>query len=71
MEIWNNVFMEYVRDSEGKLSQLPNKNIDTGMGLERITATLNGVKSVYETDAFADVLEKIKSLVGEENYNQR
>jgi alanyl-tRNA synthetase len=41
MEIWNNVFMEYVRDSEGKLSQLPNKNIDTGMGLERITATLN------------------------------
>lgn len=71
MEIWNNVFMEYVRDSEWKLSALPNKNIDTGMGLERITATLNGVKSVYETDAFADVLLKIKELVGEENYNEK
>lgn len=71
MEIWNNVFMEYVRDAEGNLSQLPNKNIDTGMGLERITATLNGVKSVYETDAFADVLEKIKELVGVDNYNER
>lgn len=71
MEIWNNVFMEYVRDSEWKLSALPNKNIDTWMGLERITATLNGVKSVYETDAFADVLLKIKELVGEENYNEK
>ena len=71
MEIWNNVFMEYVRDAEGNLSALPNKNIDTGMGLERITATLNGVKSVYETDAFADVLEVIKTLVWEENYNER
>lgn len=70
MEIWNNVFMEYIRDAEGKLSALPNKNIDTWMGLERITATLNGVKSVYETDAFSDVLEKIKTLVGEENYNE-
>jgi alanyl-tRNA synthetase len=71
MEIWNNVFMEYVRDAQGKLSSLPNKNIDTGMGLERITATLNGVKSVYETDAFVDVLDKIKTLVGEENYNEK
>jgi alanyl-tRNA synthetase len=71
MEIWNNVFMEYIRDAEGNLSALPNKNIDTGMGLERITATLNGVKSVYETDAFSDVLLKIKELVGEENYNEK
>lgn len=71
MEIWNNVFMEYIRDAEGNLSALPNKNIDTGMGLERITATLNGVKTVYETDAFSDVLLKIKELVGEENYNEK
>ena len=71
MEIWNNVFMEYIRDAEGKLSALPYKNIDTGMGLERITATLNGVKSVYETDAFSDVLLKIKELVGEDNYNEK
>jgi alanyl-tRNA synthetase len=71
MEIWNNVFMEYIRDAEGNLSALPNKNIDTGMGLERITATLNGVKTVYETDAFSDVLLKIKELVGGENYNEK
>ena len=71
MEIWNNVFMEYIRDAEGNLSALPNKNIDTWMGLERITATLNGVKSVYETDAFSDVLLKIKTLVWEENYNEK
>ena len=71
MEIWNNVFMEYIRDAEGNLSALPNKNIDTGMWLERITATLNGVKSVYETDAFSDVLLKIKELVGEDNYNEK
>jgi len=71
MEIWNNVFMEYIRDEDGKLSSLPNKNIDTGMWLERITATLNGVNSVYETDAFSDVLEKIKFLVWEENYNEK
>jgi alanyl-tRNA synthetase len=71
MEIWNNVFMEYIRDTEGNLSALPNKNIDTGMWLERITATLNGVKTVYETDAFSDVLIKIKELVGTENYNEK
>ncbi|MDD4530494.1 MAG: alanine--tRNA ligase-related protein, partial [Candidatus Gracilibacteria bacterium] len=71
MEIWNNVFMEYNRLPDGKLVNLPAQNVDTGMGLERITATLNGAKSVYETDIFADVLTKIKEIVGASNYNER
>ena len=71
MEIWNNVFMEYNRLSDGTLENLPAQNVDTGMGLERITATLAGVKSLYETDAFVPVLTLIKETVGEDNYNER
>ena len=71
MEIWNNVFMEYNRLSDGTLENLPAQNVDTGMGLERITATLAGVKSLYETDAFVPVLTLIKETVGEANYNER
>lgn len=63
MEIWNNVFMEYNRVDEKTLNRLPNKNVDTGMGLERVTATLNGTKSVYEVDSFAPVIAKMKDLV--------
>lgn len=64
MEIWNNVFMQYNRVDEKTLVTLPAQCVDTGMGLERVTATLNGVKNVYETDIFADVLTKIQSIVG-------
>lgn len=71
MEIWNNVFMEYNRLPDGTLENLPAQNVDTGMWLERITATLNHVKSVYQTDIFADVLEKIKEIVWESNYNEK
>ncbi len=72
MEIWNNVFMEYNRTEAG-LTKLPAQNVDTGMGLERITATLGGVKSVYETDIFADVIKHIQLLTGTypELYNVR
>ena len=63
MEIWNNVFMEYNRLPDGTLEKLPAQNVDTGMWLERITATLNQVKSVYETDIFADIIAKIKSIL--------
>lgn len=59
MEIWNNVFMEYNRLPDWKLEKLPNQNVDTGMWLERITATLNWVKSVYETDIFSEIIEEI------------
>ena len=53
------------------LEKLPAQNVDTGMGLERITATLGGVKSVYETDIFADVLVRIREIVGAERYDMR
>lgn len=68
MEIWNNVFMQYNRLEDWKLELLPNKNVDTWMWLERITTVLNGKKSVYETDIFSDVLDKIKEIIWEENY---
>jgi alanyl-tRNA synthetase len=62
VEIWNDVFMQFDRLADGSLTPLKNKNIDTGMGLERTVAVLNGKKSVYETDAFASVLQKISVL---------
>lgn len=66
MEIWNNVFMQYNRVDEKTLDKLPAQCVDTGMGLERVTVTLNGLKSVYETDLFVDALIKIRSLVGDQ-----
>jgi alanyl-tRNA synthetase len=62
VEIWNNVFMQFDRQKDGSITPLQNQNIDTGMGLERTVAILNGKKSVYETDAFASVLQKISTL---------
>ncbi|HEY5713754.1 MAG TPA: alanine--tRNA ligase-related protein, partial [Candidatus Gracilibacteria bacterium] len=59
VEIWNNVFMQFNKQEDGKLTDLPNQNIDTGMGLERTVAVLNGFKSVYQTDAFANILQEI------------
>ncbi|MBT3348919.1 alanine--tRNA ligase [bacterium] len=64
VEIWNDVFMTFDRKSDGSLENLPQKNVDTGMGLERTVAILNGKKSVFETDAFAEILEKIAELSG-------
>ncbi len=71
MEIWNNVFMQYNRVDENTLEKLPAPCVDTGMGLERTIVTLNGLKNVYETDAFVDVLVLIKTIVGTEHYNER
>lgn len=71
MEIWNNVFMQYNRVDANTLENLPAQCVDTGMGIERCTVTLNGMKSVYETDCFAPVLERIKEIVGEANYVER
>lgn len=71
MEIWNNVFMQYNRVNATTLEKLPAPCVDTGMGLERTIVTLNGLKNVYETDAFVDVLEFIKTKVGENNYAER
>lgn len=71
MEIWNNVFMQYNRVDEKTLDKLPAPCVDTGMGLERTIVTLNGLKNVYETDAFADVLQAIREIVGSEQYSER
>jgi alanyl-tRNA synthetase len=71
MEIWNNVFMQYNRVDAETLEKLPAPCVDTGMGLERTTVTLNGMKSVYETDAFADVLDAIRNIVGAAKYVER
>ena len=66
MEIWNNVFMEYNRLPDGKLEKLPAQNVDTWMWLERITATLNWVKSVYETDIFSEIIDEITKVLNVE-----
>lgn len=63
--------MQYNRVDANTLNTLPAQCVDTGMGVERCTVTLNGMKSVYETDSFAPVLEKIKEIVGESNYIER
>ncbi|MGO8989357.1 MAG: alanine--tRNA ligase [bacterium] len=62
LELWNLVFMQYNRDSDGKLQPLAKPSIDTGMGLERISAVLQGVKSNYESDLFTPLFKEIKGI---------
>jgi alanyl-tRNA synthetase len=64
VEVWNNVFMEFNRQADGTLMPLPKPSIDTGMGLERITAIKRGTLSNYDTDVFAPLLEAITNEVG-------
>lgn len=64
LELWNLVFMQFNRDREGKLHPLAKPCIDTGMGLERISAILQGVRSNYDTDLFKSLFEKIEKISG-------
>ncbi len=62
LEIWNLVFMQYYQDLEGKRTPLPRQNIDTGMGLERLTMVIQGKESVFDTDMFRTVIDHFASL---------
>ncbi len=64
VEIWNNVFMQYEKQADGTFTSLAQKNVDTGMGLERVAAMMQGVDTIFETDAFTPALEKISILSG-------
>ena len=64
VEIWNNVFMEYNKNEDGSFTPLEQKNVDTGMGLERVVAMMNHVKSPYDTDLFSRIIGKIEELSG-------
>ena len=64
IEIWNIVFMQYERKSDGHLELLPNKNVDTGMGFERLCMLLQGKTSNYDTDVFTGMIARIEALSG-------
>jgi alanyl-tRNA synthetase len=64
VEIWNDVFMQYNKTAEGKYEPLAQRNIDTGMGLERTIAVLDGKKSIYETEVLAPLVKKIEEMAG-------
>lgn len=66
LEVWNLVFMQYFQDVEGNRTLLKQPNIDTGMGLERLTMVLQGKNSVFETDLFRPIIDKFAALAGTE-----
>ncbi len=63
-EIWNNVFMQYFKDADGKFTPLKQMNVDTGMGLERILRILNGKETVYDTPLFTGIIGKLEQISG-------
>lgn len=64
MEIWNNVFMQFNRSSDGKMTPLPKPSVDTGMGLERVSAVMQGVSSNYDIDILQGIIRHIERLSG-------
>ena len=71
VEIWNNVFMEYFKSKDGKYSKLARKNVDTGLGLERMTMLLQGKETPFDTELFKPVMDKLLELQKVDNIESR
>jgi len=71
VEIWNDVFMTYNRTKDGKYELLKQKNVDTGMGLERTLAVINNLPNVFETELFKPLIEKIEEISGQKYENHQ
>ncbi len=71
VEIWNNVFMEYFKSKDGKYTKLAQKNVDTGLGLERMTMLLQGKQTPFEIELFAPVMEKLAELQNQDFIQSR
>lgn len=66
VEVWNNVFMEYLKRDGAIVGKLPQRNVDTGAGLERLTMTMQGKRSIFETDLFTDLMKLAAELTSDE-----
>lgn len=64
VEIWNNVFMKFNKEADGSFTELKQKNVDTGMGLERVLTILNGKTNVYDTELFIPVMTELNNIIG-------
>lgn len=71
IEIWNNVFMQFNRQSDGTMEPLPKPSVDTGMGIERIAAIMQGVHSNYETDIFQTLIKASSDVIGYEDLSNQ
>ena len=71
VEIWNNVFMEFYKDAEGKYTKLKQRNVDTGLGIERMTMILEGKETPFETELFSHIMNKLEELQKVDNIASR
>lgn len=71
IEIWNNVFMQFNRQADGTMEPLPKPSVDTGMGIERISAIMQGVHSNYEIDVFQTLIKAAAEVIGTEDLNNQ
>ena len=71
VEIWNNVFMEYFKDKDGKYTKLKQQNVDTGLGLERMTMLLQGKETPFDTEIFKPIMDKLEKIAKNDNISSR
>ena len=69
VEIWNNVFMQFKKEADGSFTELKQKNVDTGMGLERVLTIFNGKTNVYETELFVPIMTRLENILEAEGKN--